>query len=178
MADRALARLRRHRVPAWWRDAKLGIFIHWTPASVPAYAPVDVDIGELVQSGRRDALAGVPYTEWYENSLRFPDSPVARHHRAVYGTRPYTSFAADWEAGLEQWDPDAWAARGPVRRGRPRTPFDTGFETGGPRQRGDRPLEVRGDRLQVGECVVVAEQPPAEMTVVAHHSDPQRLAAG
>ena len=79
--------------------------------AVPAFAPVEVDIGELVQSGRRDALAYVPYTEWYGNSLRFPDSPVAQHHRAVHGSRTYESFAADWEAGLEQWDPDAWAAR-------------------------------------------------------------------
>ena len=52
MANRQLKALRRHRVPAWWHDAKLGIFVHWTPASVPAFAPVDVDIGELVQSGR------------------------------------------------------------------------------------------------------------------------------
>jgi alpha-L-fucosidase len=111
MADRALERLRRHRVPAWWLHAKLGIFVHWTPASVPAFAPVDVDIGELVQSGRRDALAHVPYTEWYGNSLLFPDSPVARHHRDVYGDRTYESFAAEWEAGLAQWDPNAWAAR-------------------------------------------------------------------
>ena len=76
-----LTELRKHRVPAWWQDAKLGIFVHWTPASVPAFAPVDVEIGELLQSGRRDALAWSPYTEWYENSLRFPDSPVAQHHR-------------------------------------------------------------------------------------------------
>ncbi len=106
-----LKRLRRHRVPAWWSDAKLGIFVHWTPASVPAFAPVDVDIGELVQAGRRDALAFCPYAEWYENSLRFPESPVARHHREVYGNRPYTEFAREWEAGLEQWDPHDWAAR-------------------------------------------------------------------
>ena len=106
-----LQRLRRRRVPAWWSDAKLGIFVHWTPASVPAFAPVDVDIGELLQSGHRDALASSPYAEWYENSLRFPDSPVARHHRHVYGDRPYQQFAADWEAGLDQWDPQEWAAR-------------------------------------------------------------------
>lgn len=109
--DRQLRRLRRHRVPAWWSDAKLGIFVHWTPASVPAFAPVDVDIGELVQSDRPDALASTPYAEWYENSLRFPDSPVARHHREVYGDRPYERFAEDWEAGLAQWDPQAWAER-------------------------------------------------------------------
>ena len=46
-----LRELRRHRIPAWWQDAKLGIFVHWTPASVPAFAPVDMEIGELLQSG-------------------------------------------------------------------------------------------------------------------------------
>jgi len=105
-----LQRLRHHRVPAWWLDAKLGIFVHWTPASVPAFAPVDVDIGALVQSGRRDALAFCPYAEWYENSLRFPQSPVARHHREIYGARPYVQFARDWETALDQWDPQEWAA--------------------------------------------------------------------
>ena len=111
MADRTLKRLRQHRVPAWWLDAKLGIFVHWTIASIPAFAPVDVDIGELVQSGRHDALSFAPYAEWYENSLRFPDSPASQHHREVYGSRPYESFAGEWEAGLEDWDPDAWAGR-------------------------------------------------------------------
>ena len=111
-----LRRLRRHVVPSWWRDAKLGIFVHWTPASVPAFAPTDVEIGDLLASGDPDALSRVPYTEWYENSLRFADSPVARHHATTYGDRPYAAFAADWEAGLEQWDPDDWAAR--LRRDR------------------------------------------------------------
>ncbi len=103
--------VRRHAVPTWWRDAKLGIFVHWTPASVPAFAPTGEEIGELFAEGRSDAFAHSPYAEWYENSLRFADSPAARHHRAVYGNRPYRSFAADWEAGLDTWDPDAWAAR-------------------------------------------------------------------
>ena len=98
-------------MPAWWQDAKLGIFVHWVPASVPAFAPVDVDVGQMMQSGRRDAFAYSPYSEWYENSLRFPDSPVARHHRETYGDRPYVKFAADWEAGLDQWDPQEWATR-------------------------------------------------------------------
>ena len=98
-------------VPAWWQDAKLGIFVHWVPASVPAFAPVDIDVGQMMQSGRRDAFAYSPYTEWYENSMQFPDSPVARHHRETYGSRPYVKFAADWEAGLDQWDPQEWAAR-------------------------------------------------------------------
>ncbi len=111
LRNEELTRLRRHRVPTWWRDAKLGIFVHWTPASVPGFAPVDAEIGDLLQSDTPDALAASPYSEWYENSLRFPSSAVARHHRAVYGDRPYDAFARDWETGLEQWDPDAWAAR-------------------------------------------------------------------
>lgn len=107
--DPVLKQLRRHEVPAWWRDAKLGIFVHWTPASVPAFAPTEDDVTAMLQSGDRRAMGWSPYTEWYENSLRFPDSPVARHHREVYGGRPYREFAQEWEAGLEQWDPDDWA---------------------------------------------------------------------
>ncbi|MSV48181.1 MAG: hypothetical protein F2914_04090, partial [Actinobacteria bacterium] len=68
----SLRNLRKRRIPAWWQDAKLGIFVHWTPAAVPAFAPVDDEIGDLLQSDRVNPLQYVPYTEWYENSLRFP----------------------------------------------------------------------------------------------------------
>ena len=109
--DDLVKRVRRHAVPAWWRDAKLGIFVHWTPASVPAFAPVGVDMGALLAQRRPDALAWSPYAEWYQNSLAFPNSPVAEHHREVYGDRPYNEFARDWEDGLASWDPDEWARR-------------------------------------------------------------------
>jgi alpha-L-fucosidase len=109
---RATARaVRDHRVPDWWRDAKLGIFVHWTPASVPGFAPTDNEIADLLATRDPTALAHSPYSEWYENSMRFPESPVARYHAATYGTRPYREFARDWEAALAQWDPDQWAAR-------------------------------------------------------------------
>ncbi len=107
--DAVLKALRRHEVPTWWRDAKLGVFVHWTPASVPGFAPVDDDVTAMLQSGDRRAMGWSPYTEWYENSLRFPDSPVARHHREQYGDRPYREFAREWEAGLASWNPDDWA---------------------------------------------------------------------
>ena len=97
------------RCPTWWRDAKLGIFVHWTPASVAGFAPVDEDVTAMLQSGDRRAMGWSPYTEWYENSLRFPDSPVARSHRETYGDRAYRDFVADWQAGLATWDPDDWA---------------------------------------------------------------------
>jgi len=108
--DNPLKRLRRRPVPAWWLDAKLGIFVHWTMAAVPAFAPVGDDMGGLMGSHRRDAFAWSPYTEWYENSIRFPDSPAARHHRATYGDLPYASFREPFESGIEQFEPDAWAA--------------------------------------------------------------------
>ena len=101
--------LRAHRVPDWWRDAKLGIFVHWTPASVPGFAPTTDEIGELLATGDPRALAHSPYSEWYENSMRFPDSPVARHHAEVYGDRPYRDFGQVWEHALAHWDPEGWA---------------------------------------------------------------------
>lgn len=105
-----LASLRTHDVPAWYEDAKLGIFVHWTMASVPAFAPRDRDILELLQERYRDLQVETPYVEWYENSLRFPESPVARFHRERYGERPYTSFRGDFvEGGIARLDPDAWA---------------------------------------------------------------------
>jgi alpha-L-fucosidase len=112
LGSRALIRsVRRHRVPAWWSDAKLGIFVHWTPASVPAFAPLDSDMGDLLARGDARAMAWSPYVEWYENSLRFPESPVAQFHATTYPGRDYPSFATEFEAGLAGWDPEAWAAR-------------------------------------------------------------------
>ncbi len=101
--------LRRHQAPAWWRDAKLGIFVHFTLASVPAFAPQNVSMSDLFARRDPKALAWSPYVEWYENSLRFPESPVARYHAERYGDRPYASFASEFEAGLESWRPEAWA---------------------------------------------------------------------
>ncbi len=106
-----LNELRKHRVPAWWSDAKLGIFVHWTPASVAGFAPVDSDIGELLGAADPEALAENPYTEWYENSLRFPNSSVSRFHRETYGLMPYSELADRYRDGLALWNPDEWARR-------------------------------------------------------------------
>lgn len=103
--------MKAHRVPAWWLDAKLGIFIHWTPASVIGWAPTDVEIGDVLGSTDPAAMANTPYTEWYENSLRFPDSPASRHHREVWDGRPYADLGPMFDAALAGWDPEAWAAR-------------------------------------------------------------------
>jgi alpha-L-fucosidase len=103
--------VRAHEVPRWWRDAKLGIFVHWTPASVPGFAPTTAEIGDLLASRDPEAMAHSPYTEWYENSIRFPGSSAAEHHEQVHGDAPYRDFARTWESALATWDPDDWAAR-------------------------------------------------------------------
>ncbi len=78
-------------VPAWFPDAKLGIFIHWGVYSVPAYT-------------RRGGYAEWYYRGWKENR---EDSAVAAFHRRVYGTRTYEDLARDFTAAL--WDPKGWA---------------------------------------------------------------------
>src|SRR5439155_205784 len=89
--------------PAWFGDAKFGIFIHWGTYSVPAYAPV---------------LPGkLAYAEWYWNALTNGRSnPKADElqkgtwafHQKVYGADfPYQNFAPQFKAEL--FDPDHWA---------------------------------------------------------------------
>lgn len=109
MASGALRELRKHEVPNWWHKAGLGIFIHWTPASVPAYAPKEEGLLEILTSHDEDAMSRIPYTEWYENSLRFPNSPVAKYHYQNYGSRPYSDFGADFNEAISDWDPTPWA---------------------------------------------------------------------
>lgn len=93
----------------WWSRAALGIFVHWTPASVPGWAPPRVPADRLPAAARRAPLAWTPHAEWYENGLRFPGSPVAAHHRATYGSRPYAAFGGDFQDALTGWDPTGWA---------------------------------------------------------------------
>jgi alpha-L-fucosidase len=107
--DPQLKALRQRRIPAWWQDAKLGIFVHWTMASVPAFAPIGTEFSTLLKSEIRTAYSLTPYVEWYENSLRFPDSPVAAYHREHYGNQPFEDFRAPFEASFADFDAAAWA---------------------------------------------------------------------
>lgn len=55
-----------YQIPDWFRDAKFGIFIHWGPASVPAY------------------------DGWYARFMYDKDSHVHKYHVEHYG--PVTEF--------------------------------------------------------------------------------------
>lgn len=100
--------LETHKVPAWYGDAKLGIFIHWGLYSVPAWAPTSGELGKVPVNRWFYENA---YAEWYLNSLRLKDSPTYKHHAEKYGVDfDYYKFADDFNKGIEKWNPAAWAS--------------------------------------------------------------------
>jgi alpha-L-fucosidase len=90
----------RRPTPAWFEDAKLGIFIHWGVYSVPAFAP------------RTEVSTYARYSEWYWKRLATPDMEGHKEFKAfhdrVYGpATKYQDFASQWKA--EMYDPTQWA---------------------------------------------------------------------
>ncbi|MFC1763064.1 alpha-L-fucosidase [Planctomycetota bacterium] len=76
-----------YEVPAWYQDAKFGIFIHWGPYAVPAHG-----------------------SEWYPRNMYNRDSSLFAHHKQTWGDQSefgYKDFIPLFKA--ENWDPDAWA---------------------------------------------------------------------
>ena len=93
-------------VPQWFADAKFGIFIHWGPYSVPAYAPPTWALGDVPTD--ENWFTNNPYAEWYCNSIRVRKGPTWEHHKATYGEDfPYENFVDMWKA--ENWKPEEWA---------------------------------------------------------------------
>ena len=86
-------------VPAWFDEARFGIFIHFGLYSVPAYARRRREVGST----------GEAYAEWYGSFVREPDGPVARFHEKHYGKDVrYEDFAARFRA--DRFDAGEWAA--------------------------------------------------------------------
>lgn len=90
-------------IPRWFDEAKLGIFIHWGPYSVPAWAE---PIGPLGTIDGPTWFAHNPYSEWYANTIRIADSPAAEHHRDAHRNAPYEDFLDDWKG--DRFDPTGW----------------------------------------------------------------------
>lgn len=98
--------LREHTVPQWFHDAKFGIFIHWTMASIPAFAPQAGSLIDVVREHPADFLKYNPYAEWYWNAMKIPGSETALHHAEVYGDAPFEAFREPFEASIEAWNPE------------------------------------------------------------------------
>ena len=88
-------------VPAWFEDAKFGIFIHWGLYSVPAFSPTARDSVGVYER----------YAEWYWN--RWSQKSKTQHffvdfHNRVYGANfKYQDFVNFFKA--EMFSPDDWA---------------------------------------------------------------------
>lgn len=83
--------------PAWWTDAKFGIFIHWGPYAVPAYAPTPDP----------EKFNWIAFAEWYQGKMISNDGNFKNHHKTYYGNAPYANFAAAFKARF--YDPAEWA---------------------------------------------------------------------
>jgi alpha-L-fucosidase len=103
-----LESVRKHTVPDWFHDAKLGIFVHWGLYSVPAWA---TPTGELGKIEWKTWFANNPYAEWYMNTMRIEGSPTAVHHAKTYGAEfAYTDFIPMFNEVVQGWDPNEMAA--------------------------------------------------------------------
>ncbi|QDZ15100.1 alpha-L-fucosidase [Humibacter ginsenosidimutans] len=92
-------------VPDWYRDAKLGFFVHWGLYSVPAWGTTAGDRAVPTE----DAYAYHQYAEWYGNTVRIAGSPTWERHQRVYGTgTSYEDLADLWHA--EAFDADSFVA--------------------------------------------------------------------
>ena len=91
--------LRTHRVPVWFDDAKLGVFIHWGLYSVPGWAPRVPDIQQLlINDGPKRMLRENPYAEWYLNSMQIRGGPTQEYHDQTYGDDyPYDNFVRTFD---------------------------------------------------------------------------------
>ena len=86
-----LESLNRHPLPAWYADAKLGIFVHWGLYSVPGWAPLVHPNHDFTSE---DYIKNNPYAEWYLNTLRIKGSATEAYHREHYGASyDYYNFA-------------------------------------------------------------------------------------
>lgn len=82
-------------VPDWYRDAKLGVFVHWGLFSVPGWA-IAHPLGSVPVE---DAYRNHGDASWYANSVRIEGSPTRGWHQQTYGvgTR-YEDLAEVWRA--------------------------------------------------------------------------------
>ena len=103
--------LRARPLPGWYDDAKLGIFVHWGPQSVPGWAPTAGEYAKiLAERGWRYWFANNPYAEWYQNTMKIPASPTQAYHLRTYGADySYDNFVPLFEQAIQRWDPGAWA---------------------------------------------------------------------
>lgn len=150
-------------IPTWYDDAKFGIFIHWGPFTVPSYAPVANNMGEMMEAGDwAQAFRESPYSEWYLNSMSLEGSSTALHHAATYGERTYASFVDEFHVRSAGFDIGRWAdlfSQAGARYVVPITKHHDGFllwRTGVPNPHHDRWMSERDHIADLAAAVRAA----------------------
>lgn len=96
--------------PAWFDEAKLGIFITWSAGAIPAFAPT-VEMYDMPEG--EDAavlLRRLPYAHEYQNTMLIEGSATARHHAERYGDLPYDAFVERFrDEMIPRFDPEPLA---------------------------------------------------------------------
>ncbi|WP_158027167.1 alpha-L-fucosidase [Gleimia coleocanis] len=77
----AKANYPKREIPEWFKDAKLGFFIHYGLYSVPAWAYQP----DGSKYGLEEAYTYHQYAEWYGNTWRINGSPCRKFHEDSYG---------------------------------------------------------------------------------------------
>jgi alpha-L-fucosidase len=101
--------LNQREIPPWFDESKFGIFIHWGPYAIPAFAPIEGTINDALVNHFDDFTLHTPYVEWYWNALQFEDSATYAYHAANYGSDySYDNFGSIFRQEVQDWDPQAW----------------------------------------------------------------------
>ncbi|MDO9234668.1 MAG: alpha-L-fucosidase [Aquabacterium sp.] len=112
-----VASLSKHRMPDWYKDAKLGYFVHWTVSSVPAYANPQgmvgfaIDAGALVNNLSKNRFyPELAYGEWYRSNMQDKKGQTWAHHAANFGASfDYYGFVSLFNAQQRTADVDGLA---------------------------------------------------------------------
>lgn len=95
--ENTLDSLRKHKIPSWFLNDKIGIFIHWGIYSVPAFARPTYELGEIKED--INWFKENPYAEWYFNTMNIKGSSTSIHHNKTYGEDfKYKDFINMWKA--------------------------------------------------------------------------------
>ena len=112
MFQPTLESVKTHEIPNWFHDAKLGIFVHWGLYSVPAWAPLTGELGQVIaqEGGWINWFSNNPYAEWYQNSLAIGQGATYEHHVNTYGADVrYEDFAPMFNEAVRNFDAGALA---------------------------------------------------------------------